>query len=98
MGRKSVFFSSRRSKPFQVGAAVAAQLEADGRRPFNPERVMGTGYNYDRATMENFLHGVARRLADGDPKLTFSHDTAFTLKALSQTLAGLAGAIEVKTT
>lgn len=33
MRRKSVFFSSGRSKPFQVGAAVAAQLEADGRHP-----------------------------------------------------------------
>jgi hypothetical protein len=86
-------------KPHAVAAAIASQLTTEGRWPPNDlTKVMGTDFRYNQFTIANFLGAVRTHLAAGIPSFNFVVDGAFTIQALTMTVAALMIAVNARTT
>jgi hypothetical protein len=86
-------------KPHVVAAAVANQLQHEGRWPPNDvTKVMGADYHYNQFTLLNFLNAVRWHLANGSPSYTFTFTGDFVVKALTAPVGTLMVAINASTT
>jgi hypothetical protein len=85
-------------KPHVVAAAVATELQTEGRWPPNDiTKMMSTDYHYTQFSIGNFLNQVQERLASGVPSYTFVFDGAFVIKALAATVGVLMVAVNAQT-